>query len=89
MFLDKFELADEDWKEVLFKVWVARVLNYTMRHVLRGYHCALQANTDMMMKLHMKRSMELFEVDHMAELALEPVAKKGADGLSPASPPSR
>mmetsp|Transcript_18983 Transcript_18983/g.28075 ORF Transcript_18983/g.28075 Transcript_18983/m.28075 type:complete len:469 (-) Transcript_18983:188-1594(-) len=61
VFLENFDLDDEDWREVLFKTWVARVLNYTVRHVLRGYNCALQANTDMVMKLHMKRSMQLFD----------------------------
>ncbi len=36
VFLDNFELDDEDWCELLFKIWVARVLNYTMRYVIRG-----------------------------------------------------
>lgn len=76
VFLDNFALLDEDWREVLFKVWVARVLNYTMRHVLRGYHPALQANTDMVMKLHMERSMEMFNEDQMSELKLNGTAPK-------------
>nr|AIC73644.1 mannosylglycerate synthase [Caloglossa leprieurii] len=61
VYLDNFVLDDEDWRELLFKTWVARVLNYTMRHVLRGYHVAQQANTDMVMKLHMKRSLAAFD----------------------------
>lgn len=71
VFLEMFDLDDEDWKEVLFKMWVARVLNYTMRHVLRGYHVALQANTDMVMKLHMKRSMEVFDHHKLSVLDLQ------------------
>lgn len=89
VFLDNFKLDDQDWREVLFKVWVARVVNYTMRHVIRGYHCALQANTDMVMKLHMKRSIELFEVDQVGELEIQSSGKKLPNGRSPSSPSSR
>lgn len=70
VFLEHFDLNDEDWKEILFKIWVARVLNYTIRHVLRGYHVALQANTDMVMKLHMKRSREIFDHHKMSASSL-------------------
>ncbi|CAN8066963.1 unnamed protein product [Agarophyton chilense] len=52
--LQHFDLRDGDWCELLFKMWVARVLNYTVRHVLRGYHAALQANADMVARLHMR-----------------------------------
>ncbi|XP_024545386.1 uncharacterized protein LOC112351549 [Selaginella moellendorffii] len=38
-----FEKGDEDWEELLFKIWVSRVLNHTMRHSLRGYDAALDA----------------------------------------------
>lgn len=85
VFLNNFVLDDEDWREVLFKVWVARVLNYTMRHVLRGYHCALQANTDMVMELHMERSMEVFNQIQMGVLSLNDSAQK----QSPNSPDRR
>lgn len=53
--LEKFELGDEDWREVLFKMWVCRVLNYTMRHVVRGYSVALGENAEMVQKLHGQR----------------------------------
>eukprot|EP00850_Spirogloea_muscicola_P007275 SM000036S13319 [mRNA] locus=s36:643420:646975:+ [translate_table: standard] len=40
-FLDHFEKGDEDWEELLFKVWVARVINHTLKNVIRGYDVAL------------------------------------------------
>lgn len=86
VFLEMFDLNDEDWKEVLFKMWVARVLNYTMRHVVRGYHVALQQNTDMVMKLHMKRSMEMFDHHKMSSLDLNDA---GSDMQSDAPPSPR
>lgn len=85
VFLEMFDLNDEDWREVLFKMWVARVLNYTMRHVLRGYHVALQANTDMVMKLHMKRSMEVFDHHKMSSLDLQD-ASSDVQSDAPPSP---
>ncbi|CAI5465326.1 unnamed protein product [Closterium sp. Yama58-4] len=42
-FLDHFEKGDADWEELLFRVWVARVLNHTIRNVMRGYDVALGA----------------------------------------------
>jgi mannosylglycerate synthase len=35
--LDNFDRQNEDWKELLFKLWVTRVLHYTINHALRGY----------------------------------------------------
>lgn len=35
--LDRFELGDQDWEEILFKLWTVRVLNYTVTVALRGY----------------------------------------------------
>ncbi|PXF44895.1 Mannosylglycerate synthase [Gracilariopsis chorda] len=83
--LDHFNVFDEDWRELIFKMWVARVLNYTMRHVTRGYHCALQANTEMVTRLHMRRTMELFEGKPM-----QPLDRKVSSGhlCTPESPPS-
>lgn len=69
VFLEHFDLNDEDWRELFFKMWVARVLNYTMRHVMRGYTCALQANTDMVRGLQMKRAIET--IDHHRFSALD------------------
>lgn len=59
VFLKHFNLNDPDWRALLFRMWVVRVINYTLRHVLRGYSSALQANTNMITKLHMKRSLEV------------------------------
>ncbi|CAI5974238.1 unnamed protein product [Closterium sp. NIES-64] len=42
-FLDTSRRGDADWEELLFRVWVARVLNHTIRNVMRGYDVALGA----------------------------------------------
>jgi mannosylglycerate synthase len=39
--LEEFDFTDEDWRELLFKLWLARVLNYTTSVALRGYDYAL------------------------------------------------
>lgn len=39
--LEEFDFTDEDWRELLFKLWLARVLNYTTTVALRGYDYAL------------------------------------------------
>ena len=39
--LERFDPADADWKELLFKLWIARVLQYTTAVALRGYDHAL------------------------------------------------
>lgn len=83
IFLENFDLDDDDWRDILFKVWVARVLNYTMRHVLRGYHIALKANSDMVMKLHVKRSLEMLDKDYF-----EADAKPQKTPISPFTPQS-
>ena len=36
-FLDHFVPGDDDWEELLFRMWVLRVLNYTTARALRGY----------------------------------------------------
>ncbi|HDI11421.1 MAG TPA: hypothetical protein ENF77_03730 [Candidatus Acetothermia bacterium] len=39
--LERFDPADADWKELLFKLWITRVLQYTTAEALRGYDHAL------------------------------------------------
>ena len=39
--LRKFDFDDDDWRELLFKLWIARVLNYTASVALRGYDYSL------------------------------------------------
>ncbi len=39
--LREFDFEDEDWRELLFKLWLARVLNYTAYVALKGYDHAL------------------------------------------------
>ncbi|GIV60654.1 MAG: hypothetical protein KatS3mg043_1743 [Rhodothermaceae bacterium] len=35
--LDHFVFGDDDWEELLFKLWIARVLHYATTVALRGY----------------------------------------------------
>eukprot|EP00180_Rhodochaete_pulchella_P000227 Plantae.Rhodophyta-Rhodochaete_pulchella.ctg11594.p1 GENE.Plantae.Rhodophyta-Rhodochaete_pulchella.ctg11594~~Plantae.Rhodophyta-Rhodochaete_pulchella.ctg11594.p1 ORF type:complete len:496 (-),score=73.03 Plantae.Rhodophyta-Rhodochaete_pulchella.ctg11594:513-1958(-) len=39
--LEHFDIENEDWKEILFKSWVARVLNHTVNYCVRGYGVAM------------------------------------------------
>ena len=39
--LEHFDPEDRDWRELFFKLWIARVLNYTTKVALRGYDYAL------------------------------------------------
>ena len=39
--LRDFNFEDQDWRELLFKLWIARVLNYTASVALKGYDYAL------------------------------------------------
>jgi mannosylglycerate synthase len=39
--LGEFDFEDGDWQELLFKLWISRVLNYTSSIALRGYDYAL------------------------------------------------
>lgn len=84
--LKHFDLDDDDWREVLFKMWVARVLNYTMRHVLRGYHVAQQAHTAMVMKLHMQRSREMVEMQQGKSFSESNLLDLASDVQSDSSP---
>ncbi|MCL0078993.1 hypothetical protein M1O56_04950 [Dehalococcoidia bacterium] len=39
--LEQFDPQDEDWRELLFKLWITRVLNYTTSVALKGYDQAM------------------------------------------------
>lgn len=39
--LEHFSPADKDWQEILFRLWLARTLQYTVTEALRGYDHAL------------------------------------------------
>ncbi len=39
--LARFDSADDDWRSLLFRVWVARVLSYTAREAVKGYDSAI------------------------------------------------
>lgn len=75
-FLDHFEKGDVDWEELLFKVWVARVLNHTFKNVMRGYDVALGALRDLVWDTRHKFALQL---------KTNPVAKHAiVSGHSPA-----
>lgn len=40
--LDHFDITNEDWQEILFKLWVCRVLCYTTTIAMRGYYFAMR-----------------------------------------------
>lgn len=58
-FLEFFEKGDNDWEELLFKVWVARVLNHTIRNVMRGYDVALGTLRDLVKDTQHRAAMQL------------------------------
>jgi mannosylglycerate synthase len=37
LLLARFDASNHDWRELLFKLWTTRVLNYTTTQALRGY----------------------------------------------------
>ncbi len=53
--LDHFDPAGEDWAELLFKLWVARVLHYTANVALRGFDFSSRYLHDMVVA-YAKRS---------------------------------
>ena len=40
--LESFDAADRDWRELLFRLWVARVLSYTVNEAVRGYDASME-----------------------------------------------
>ncbi len=36
-----FDLADQDWRDVVFRLWVERVIHYTLNQVPAGYDAAI------------------------------------------------
>lgn len=40
--LDVFDPRDRDWRKLLFRLWVARVLTYTVTEAVRGYDAAVE-----------------------------------------------
>ena len=51
IFLDNFEKGDDDWEELLFKVWVARVLNHTIRCISLSSHACLMSQMILLSRL--------------------------------------
>lgn len=46
--LEHFDETDQDWAELLFKLWAARVLNYTTLVALRGFYYSQRYLRDML-----------------------------------------
>lgn len=63
-FLDHFQKGDVDWEELLFKVWVARVLNHTVKNVMRGYDVALGALRDLVWETRHKFCLQAKEKEN-------------------------
>ncbi len=40
--LEHFDATDEDWQELIFKLWTSRVICYTTTIALRGYFFAMR-----------------------------------------------
>jgi hypothetical protein len=63
--------GDDDWEELLFKTWVARVLNHTLKNVVRGYDVALGTLRDLVRdtqhKAAIKVSQSLRPLIHVAD----------------------
>lgn len=59
VFLEHFDRESEDWRELLFKMWITRVLNYTQRHVIRGYDVAMDQNEKLVYDVYCQRVREL------------------------------
>ncbi len=47
--LNRFTLGDPDWEQLMFRLWITRVLHYTVSEALRGYDHAL-AHLDRMVE---------------------------------------
>ncbi|KAJ7559555.1 hypothetical protein O6H91_04G090800 [Diphasiastrum complanatum] len=83
--LDHFEKGDFDWEELLFKIWVARVLNHTMKNVIRGYDVALGSLRDFVSETQHKAAIQLKASSAAAaNIAAHPIASghTAMEGLS-------
>jgi len=45
--LRKFDQNNKGWRDLLFRLWVARVLNHTLYFVSKGYDYAMKNLNDM------------------------------------------
>eukprot|EP00245_Coleochaete_scutata_P016759 TRINITY_DN794_c0_g1_i1.p1 TRINITY_DN794_c0_g1~~TRINITY_DN794_c0_g1_i1.p1 ORF type:complete len:439 (+),score=90.93 TRINITY_DN794_c0_g1_i1:106-1422(+) len=71
VFLEHFQKGDSDWEELLFKIWVARVLNHTLKNVLRGYDVALGTLRDLVSSTQHNAAMRLKQTRRVTEEAVE------------------
>jgi mannosylglycerate synthase len=56
--LEHFKKGDSDWEELLFKLWILRVLNYTTTVALRGYDFSQRYLHEMVHRYRMKMGAE-------------------------------
>jgi len=82
VFLGKFDVTDADWKELLFKCWVARVLNYTMRHVMRGYEVAMQQLRGEVSRVQHNAAVKLIEDRRRAQRCEDEAEARTAAGAA-------
>jgi mannosylglycerate synthase len=68
-FLEHFEKGDDDWEELLFKTWVARVLNHTLKNVVRGYDVALGTLRDLVRDTQHKAALQIKNAKRAADIA--------------------
>ncbi|GAQ79156.1 hypothetical protein KFL_000250330 [Klebsormidium nitens] len=68
-FLEHFEKGDDDWEELLFKIWVARVLNHTLKNVVRGYDIALGTLRDLVRDTQHKSALQIKNAKRAADIA--------------------
>jgi len=54
VFLEHFKKGDADWEELLFKLWIVRVLNYTTTVALRGFDFSQRYLHEMVHRYRMK-----------------------------------
>ncbi len=45
--LDHFDMSDQDWHQLLFRLWTVRVIAYTTSSALRGYGYAMRSLREM------------------------------------------
>lgn len=45
--LEKFDQNEKAWRDLLFRLWIARVLNHTFYYVSKGYEYAMKGLEDM------------------------------------------
>lgn len=85
--LEHFTLGDDDWEELLFKLWTVQVLHYTAHAVVRGYDYAHRYLHAMVRRFHQSALSNPTEHESAAptELLSAERSDSGSLGLAPGS----